>query len=102
MTMDNPVRDRWAAREAPFGDFVLFSDGALSVMNLTRLLPAGRQNDGQIEDWHWSELLRATEWTSSDWGSLASNAASQACLGRRALCGEGLEHGSIGWVALVN
>lgn len=33
------VQDRWRAREAPDGDFIMFGDGSLSVMNLMRFSP---------------------------------------------------------------
>ncbi|MEU7280608.1 hypothetical protein AB0A69_17745 [Streptomyces sp. NPDC045431] len=56
------VAERWRAREAPFGDFVVFSDGSLSVMSLQRSSPPGRRDDPRAEEWEWWETLRATAW----------------------------------------
>ncbi|MER6317164.1 hypothetical protein ABT237_25875 [Streptomyces sp. NPDC001581] len=97
----NQVRGRWKAREAPFGDFIVFSDGSLSVMSLMRFSPPDRQDDPRAEDWQWREILRATAWTPGDWMSIDGTHASCTYLGNRALSGEGVDHGSIGWVALI-
>ncbi len=95
------VRDRWHAREAPYGDFVMFSDGSLSVMELLRFSPAGRLHDMRAEKWQWREALRATAWTPSDWMDVDTTSASCTYAGSRALAGESANHGSIGWVALT-
>ncbi|MFD9604242.1 hypothetical protein [Streptomyces sp. NPDC059970] len=95
------VQDRWRAREAPAGDFIVYADGSLSVMNLLRLYQSGRRHDTRAQDWHWSELLRATAWTPSDWMDVDATFASRAHAGSRALAGESSDHGSIGWVALT-
>ncbi|MFE9929650.1 hypothetical protein [Streptomyces sp. NPDC005533] len=101
MSSTNQVPERWKAREAPFGDFIVFSDGSLSVMSLLRFSSSDRQAAPGAEDWQWREILRATAWTPQDWMSIDSTHASCTHLGSRALSGEGLDHGSIGWVALV-
>ncbi len=95
------MQERWRAREAPAGDFILYADGSLSVMDLLLLYPSGRRHDTRAQDWHWSELLRATEWTPSDWMDVDATFASCAHGGSRALAGESSSHGSIGWVALT-
>lgn len=95
------VHDRWRAREAPHGDFIMFSDGSLSVMELVRFSPAGRLHDMRAEDWQWHEVLRATAWAPSDWVDADTTFASCTYAGRRALAGESSDHGSIGWVALT-
>ncbi|MFE9636322.1 hypothetical protein [Streptomyces sp. NPDC006463] len=95
------VHDRWRAREAPHGDFIMFSDGSLSVMELVRFSPAGRLRDMRAEDWQWWEVLRATAWTPSDWMDVDTTFASCTYAGSRALAGESSDHGSIGWVALT-
>ncbi|MFD4767455.1 hypothetical protein [Streptomyces niveus] len=95
------VHDRWRAREAPDGDFVMFSDGSLSVMALTRFCPPGRLHDVRAEEWRWREVLRATAWTLDDWVDVDTTLASCAYAGRRALAGEATDHGGIGWVALT-
>lgn len=95
------VPERWRAREAPYGDFIVFSDGSLSVMSLMRFSPADRRDDPRAEDWQWWEILRATAWTPGDWMSIDSTHASCTYRGSRALSGEGVDHGSIGWVALA-
>ncbi|GAA2610759.1 hypothetical protein [Streptomyces lienomycini] len=95
------VQDRWRVREAPAGDFILYADGSLSVMNLLQLHQPGRRHDLRAQDWHWSELLRATAWTASDWMDVDVTLASCAHAGSRALAGESPDHGSIGWVALT-
>jgi hypothetical protein len=97
----NQVPERWSAREAPFGDFIVFSDGSLSVMSLMRFSPPDRRDDPRAENWQWWELLRATAWTPRDWMSIDATHASCTYLGSRALSGEGVDHGSIGWVALA-
>jgi len=95
------VQARWRAREAPYGDFVLFSDGSLSVMKLIRFSPADRLHDPRAEHWQWWEVLRATAWTPTDWMDVDTTFASSTCAGSRALAGESSDHGSIGWVALT-
>ncbi|MGW7438204.1 hypothetical protein [Streptomyces sp. NPDC054849] len=96
-----PVQDRWRAREAPYGDFIMFADGSLSVMELVRLSPAGRLHDMRAEDWRWWEVLRATEWTPTAWMDVDTTFASYTFAGRRALAGESSDRGGIGWVALT-
>ncbi|WP_328740764.1 hypothetical protein OHA91_35860 [Streptomyces erythrochromogenes] len=39
------VQDRWRAREAPYGDFIMFGDGSLSVMSFMRSSPADQLHD---------------------------------------------------------
>lgn len=95
------VHDRWRIREAPYGDFIVFSDGSLSVMELVRFSPAGRLHDMRAEDWQWREVLRATAWTPGDWMDVDTTFASCDYAGGRALAGESANHGSIGWVALT-
>lgn len=96
-----PVHDRWRAREAPCGDFIMYADGSLSVMELVRLAPAGRLHDMRAEDWQWWEVLRATAWAPTDWMDVDTTFASCTYAGRRALAGESSVRGSIGWVALT-
>lgn len=95
------VRDRWRAREAPYGDFIMFGDGSLSVMSLMRFSPAGRLHDMRAENWQWWHLLQATAWTPGDWMDVDTTFASCAYAGSRASAGESSAHGSIGWVALT-
>ncbi|MFC5031861.1 hypothetical protein ACQFX6_02020 [Streptomyces sp. DSM 41987] len=95
------VQDRWRAREAPDGDFIMFGDGSLSVMNLMRFSPADRLHDRRAEDWQWWEVLRATAWTPSTWIDVDTTFATCVHAGSRALAGESSAHGSIGWVALT-
>ncbi|MFD9080835.1 hypothetical protein [Streptomyces erythrochromogenes] len=95
------VHDRWRAREAPYGDFIMFGDGSLSVMSLMRFSPADRLDDLRAENWQWWHLLRATAWTPSDWIDVDTMFASCAHAGSRASAGESSAHGSIGWVALT-
>ncbi|MDX3540196.1 hypothetical protein PV721_39025 [Streptomyces sp. MB09-01] len=95
------VHARWRTREAPHGDFIIFSDGSLSVMELVRSSPAGRLHDMRAETWQWWEVLRATEWTPNDWMDVDTTLASCVNAGSRALAGESSDHGSIGWVALA-
>ncbi|WP_457032632.1 hypothetical protein [Kitasatospora sp. P5_F3] len=95
------TQERWMAREAPSGDFIVFADGSLSVMKLMRFSPYDRRDDPRAADWQWWELLRATEWAPSDWMDIDLTHASDSYLGSRALSGEAHDHGSIGWVALT-
>ncbi|MEV7520369.1 hypothetical protein [Streptomyces sp. NPDC091371] len=95
------VQERWRGREAPYGDFIVFSDGSLSVMKLMRFSRHDQRDDPRAEDWQWWELLRATAWTPSDWMDIDLTHASSTYLGSRALSGEAHDHGSIGWVALT-
>ncbi|MBO0916431.1 hypothetical protein ACGFR8_36720 [Streptomyces brevispora] len=95
------VHERWRAREAPDGDFIMFSDGSLSVMELVRSSPHDRLHDPRAQTWQWRELLRATAWTPSDWVDVDTEFASCTHAGSRALAGEASAHGSIGWVALA-
>ncbi|WP_063351699.1 hypothetical protein [Streptomyces sp. MJM8645] len=95
------VHERWRAREAPHGDFIMFGDGSLSVMQLMRFSPAGRRHDPRAQQWSWGELLRATAWTPTDWTDVDTTFATSTHAGSRALAGEASEHGSIGWVALT-
>ncbi|MFJ3518833.1 MULTISPECIES: hypothetical protein [unclassified Streptomyces] len=99
--MAREVHHRWRAREAPDGDFIMFSDGSLSVMDLLRLSPPDRLDDVRAERWQWNELLRATEWSAANWVEVATVLSSHAHAGSRALAGESADHGSIGWVALT-
>ncbi len=95
------MQEHWRAREAPAGDFIVYADGSLSVTNLLPLYQSGQGRDTRAQDWHWSELLRATAWTPSDWMDIDTTLASCAHAGSRALAGESSGHGSIGWVALT-
>ncbi|MFF3015721.1 hypothetical protein [Streptomyces sp. NPDC057939] len=95
------VHQRWQAREAPDGDFIVFADGSLSVMNLVRLSRPEQQGGPRAEQWQWLEVLRATEWTAHNWVDAGSLLSSHTHTGSRALAGESADHGSIGWVALT-
>lgn len=95
------VQRRWRAREAPDGDFIVFADGSLSVMQLMRFSRPGRPHDRQTEEWQWVELLRATAWTADNWIDVDCELASYSYAGSRASAGESAAHGSIGWVALT-
>lgn len=95
------VHRRWRAWEASDGDFIVFADGSLSVMDLRCLSLPGRLNDLRAERWEWVELLRATAWTANDWVDVDCVLASCTYAGVRALAGESAAHGSIGWVALT-
>jgi hypothetical protein len=92
---------RWRAREAPDGDFVLFGDGSLVVMDLLRLRPPSGSEEPPAERWQWVELLRATEWSAVNWVDVDAVLASHAHAGSRAVAGESCAHGSIGYVALT-
>ncbi|GAA2412602.1 hypothetical protein GCM10010191_22650 [Actinomadura vinacea] len=96
------VHRRWRAREAPDGDFIMFADGSLIVMDLLRFLPPpGQPEQPQAERWQWIELLRATAWSAVNWVDVEAVLSSHAHDGSRALAGESCAHGSIGWVALT-
>ena len=95
------VHERWRNREAPDGDFIVYSDGSLSVMSLVRLRAHDQRHDPRSEDWHWSETLRATVWRANDWLDVDGTMASSGHAGYRALAGESASHGSVGWVALT-
>ncbi|AJT67551.1 hypothetical protein T261_5935 [Streptomyces lydicus] len=97
----DPVHDRWRAWEAPDGDFIVFSDGSLSVMELVRTSPHDRLNDRRAEEWYWQEILRSTAWTPTGWLDIDGMFASCTHAGSRAMAGESSAHGSIGWVALA-
>jgi hypothetical protein len=97
----NHVHERWRNREAPDGDFIVYSDGSLSVMSLLRLRAHDKRHDPWSEAWHWSEILRATAWRASDWLDVDATMASSGHAGYRALAGESASHGSVGWVALT-
>ncbi|MFI2213478.1 hypothetical protein [Streptomyces sp. NPDC020141] len=99
--MAQQVRRRWREREAPDGDFVVFADGTLIVMDLLRLQPPDRLDDPRAETWHWTEALRATEWSTDSWVEVHSALATHAHEGSLAWAGESAHHGSIGWVALT-
>ncbi|MBB4951172.1 hypothetical protein F4556_006707 [Kitasatospora gansuensis] len=90
------VQARWRAREAPSGDFVMFADGSLTVMELVRF-----SSHNGPDSYLWRELLRATAWTPDDWMDIDSTHDSCTYLGSRALSGESANHGSMGWVALT-
>ncbi|MFF7245536.1 hypothetical protein ACFZBU_16710 [Embleya sp. NPDC008237] len=95
------VHEHWQLRQAPYGDFIVFADGSLAVMDLLRVSPADRPHDRRAEQWYWGEALRATAWTPTDWMDVDSTSASCSHEGSRALAGESSNHGSIGWVALT-
>ncbi|MGQ4489090.1 hypothetical protein ACN6LM_006687 [Streptomyces sp. SAS_281] len=95
------VHRRWRDREAPDGDFIVFADGSLRVMDLLRAQPPDRPGDPWAESWHWLEILRATEWSTDDWVEVESTRATHVHGGSRASAGESAHHGSIGWVALM-
>ncbi|MEU9110497.1 hypothetical protein AB0D04_01550 [Streptomyces sp. NPDC048483] len=95
------VNERWRAREAPYGGFIVFADGSLSVRELMRSSPHDRLHDPRAEEWYWQEILRATAWTAVDWLDVDGMFASCAYAGSRAMAGESGAHGSIGWVALT-
>lgn len=98
----NQVQDRWQAQEAPYGDFIMYADGSLSVMSLMRFFAHDRRHDLRSHDWQWSELLRASVWSPSDWMDVDATNASCSYAGHLALAGESSDHGSIGWVALAS
>ncbi|WP_424642569.1 hypothetical protein [Embleya sp. AB8] len=102
-TTDNAalVHERWRARLAPYGDFIVFGDGSLSVMSLMRYAHPDRPDDLRTERWHWWEVLRATAWTPTEWMDVDGMFASCSYAGSRALAGESANHGSYGWVALT-
>ncbi|MCO6004922.1 hypothetical protein NE236_08005 [Actinoallomurus purpureus] len=87
------VQARWRAREAPDGDLILFGDGTLSVMEFHEFADPIR--------WEWSEVVRAKQWTPTNWLDVDITLASCTQDGIRALAGESAAHGSIGWVALI-
>jgi hypothetical protein len=93
MDASDVVRRRWRAREAPDGDFVVFGDGSIVVMELVCFRPPG--------GWRWIEVLRAGQWSASEWVDVDCVLASHTGAGRHALAGESAAHGSIGWVALT-
>ncbi|WEV26420.1 hypothetical protein OYE22_15330 [Streptomyces sp. 71268] len=93
------IQRRWRAREAPDGDFIVFADGSLHVMDLVRLVPHDQTDNPRAYEWHWYERLRATEWTANYWVDLGMM-ATHTHAGSRAWGGESIAHGSIGWVAL--
>ncbi|GGT05578.1 hypothetical protein GCM10010271_04670 [Streptomyces kurssanovii] len=95
------VHQRWRAREAPAGDFIVFADGSLSVMSLVRLSLPDPLDSARAEQWQWIELLRATEWSTDNWVEVGSVLSSHTHAGSRAIAGESADHGSIGWVALM-
>ncbi|MGW0808347.1 hypothetical protein [Nonomuraea sp. NPDC002799] len=95
------VHRRWRAREAPDGDFIVFADGSLSVMQLMRFSQPGQLRNPRTEEWQWVELLRATAWTASNWIDVDCVLASCAYADGRALAGESAANGGIGWVALT-
>lgn len=99
--MARQVRGRWRDREAPDGDFIVFADGSLTVMDLLRMQSPERLDDPQSESWHWVEVLRTTEWSTGSWVEVDSALATHAYGGSRAWAGESAHHGSIGWVALT-
>ncbi|MEU9623670.1 hypothetical protein ACIO8F_38680 [Streptomyces sp. NPDC087228] len=100
-TTAHQVNHRWRARQAPDGDFVVFADGSLSVMNLLCLSGPDEHGSPGTEEWHWTELLRATEWSAGNWVEVDSALSTHTCAGSRAWAGESADHGSIGWVALT-
>ncbi|MFB7918390.1 hypothetical protein [Streptomyces sp. NPDC056061] len=100
-SMVRQVRRRWRDREAPDGDFIVFADGSLTVMDLLRMRAHDRPDDPRAEEWHWIEALRATEWSTESWVEVDSALATHAHAGSRAWAGESAHHGSIGWVALT-
>jgi hypothetical protein len=87
------VQARWRARRAPDGDFVMFGDGTLVVMELRRF------RDPEMCE--WLELARARDWEPAYWAEVDSTKASCTRDGVRAQAGESANHGSIGWVALT-
>ncbi|MGW2846584.1 hypothetical protein [Streptomyces sp. NPDC001274] len=99
--MARQVRRRWRDREAPDGDFLVFADGSLVVMDLLRMRPHDRPDDPRAESWYWTEKLRATEWSAESWVEIDSALATHVHEGDRAWAGESAHHGSIGWVALA-
>lgn len=99
--MARQVRRRWHDREAPDGDVIMFADGSLTVMELLRMRPPDRLDDPRAESWHWTETLRATEWSTDSWVEVDSALATHTHAGSRAWAGESAHHGSIGWVALT-
>ncbi|MFB8087573.1 hypothetical protein [Streptomyces sp. NPDC055992] len=95
------VHRRWRDREAPDGDFLVFADGSLRVMDLLRTRPPDRPGDPRAETWLWAQILRATEWSTDDWVEVDSALATHVHGTSRAWAGESAQHGSIGWVALT-
>jgi hypothetical protein len=99
MTSDaETVHDRWRAREAPYGDFIVYADGSLSVMAHGW---SGDRVPSRADRWWWQEELRATAWTATDWLDVDLTLATHTFAGHRALCGESAAHGGVGWVALT-
>jgi hypothetical protein len=90
------VRRRWRAGEAPDGDFIVFADGSLSVMRLTRYCPAARPDNRRAERWEWDEILWTTAWTAAHWVDVDAVLASCTHAGSHAMAGESAAHGSIG------
>ncbi|MFE6667116.1 hypothetical protein ACFVFH_26595 [Streptomyces sp. NPDC057697] len=99
--MTEVVQRRWRDREAPDGDFIVFADGSLLVMNLLCLQSSDPLDGAGSSTWHWTECLRATEWSTDNWVEVDSALATHARAGGRAWAGESADHGSIGWVALT-
>ncbi|MET9920128.1 hypothetical protein [Streptomyces sp. NPDC006435] len=99
--MAREVHRRWRAREGPDGDFIVFADGSLRVMNLLCLRSPDLPDGPGAEEWHWTESLHATEWSADSWVEVDSALATHAHAGGRAWAGESANHGSIGWVALT-
>lgn len=99
--MVRQVRGRWRDRQAPDGDFIVFADGSLAVMDLLRRQSSDRPDGRQAESWHWSETLRATQWSTDSWVEVDTALATHTHGGSRAWAGESAHHGSIGWVALT-
>lgn len=93
------VHRRWCAREAPDGDFIVFADGSLSVMDYLVICPADSHAGERRK---WQEILRATAWTAAHWLDVDGVLASCSHAGSRAEAGESAAHGSIGWVALTH
>ncbi|APU16371.1 MULTISPECIES: hypothetical protein [Actinoalloteichus] len=88
------VQQRWQARQAPDGDFIVFADGSLSAMEFERFVEPVR--------FRWWETLRAEAWTPMDWLEVDDVLASCTHGRRRASAGESAAHGSVGWVALTS
>jgi hypothetical protein len=95
------VHRRWRAGLAPDGDFIVFGDGSLLVMELQILCHSTSVNDEWAKEWRWNELLRATEWSVSNWVDADGCSARASHGGSHALVGESCSHGGIGYVALI-
>ncbi|REE98410.1 hypothetical protein [Thermomonospora umbrina] len=85
------VQAWWRERRVPDGEFVVYGDGGLVVMDLSF-------DGGGVP--RWRPVLRASRWEPVEWLDVDAVLARDAHEGHRVLAGEA-SHGSIGWVALT-